>query len=191
MRLSLVYSSAKCSNSTKTCTLPNSLWLSKWRLMLSVTKNDREMFTLASKFSDKLSAFPNKERGVLFSIRYYGFSPIRIVGKHFLLSTMYKSMLWSQEKSLRYWWYFSWTEMHFSVGIISFRLIFLQCIYIFIDSPWAYIFRVFLFTILIYGIKALVRTIPGRAHTFLSKKNYEIYVNIWLKKKTHHRFNSE
>ncbi len=78
--------------------LPNSLWLSKWRLMLSITKNDREMFTLASKFSDKLSEFPNKERGVLFSVRYYGFSPIRTVGKHFLLSTMYKSMLWVARK---------------------------------------------------------------------------------------------
>jgi hypothetical protein len=30
------------------------------------TKNDREMFTLASKFSDKLSAFPNKDEGWCF-----------------------------------------------------------------------------------------------------------------------------
>ena len=53
------------------------------------TKNDREMFTLASKFSDKLSAFP---------IRYRGFSPISIVGKHFLLSMMFKSTLWVARK---------------------------------------------------------------------------------------------
>ncbi len=37
-------------------------------------------------------------RGVLFSIRYQGFSPISIVGKHFLLSTMYKSTLWVARK---------------------------------------------------------------------------------------------
>ncbi len=47
----------------------------------------REMFTLASQFSDKLSAFLNR-RGVLFSIGYQGFSPISLVGKHFLLSTV-------------------------------------------------------------------------------------------------------
>ncbi len=63
-------------------------------------------------------------------------------------------------------------------------------IYIFIDSPWACIFRIFLFTILIYDIKALVRTIPGRAHTFLSKK-IPRYMRIYGKKKTYHRFNSE
>jgi hypothetical protein len=63
-------------------------------------------------------------------------------------------------------------------------------IYIFIESPWAYIFRVFLFTILVYGIKALVRTIPGRAHTFLSKKKFRDICEYMAKKK-HHRFNSE
>jgi hypothetical protein len=39
------------------------------------TKNDREMFALASKFSDKLSAFPNKDEGWCFTSDTGDFHP--------------------------------------------------------------------------------------------------------------------
>jgi hypothetical protein len=39
------------------------------------TEKDREMFTLASKFSDKLSAFPNKDEGCCFPSDTRDFHP--------------------------------------------------------------------------------------------------------------------
>ncbi len=54
---------------------------------------DRKCFTLASKCSDKLLAFPNKDEGSCFPSDTGGFSPISKVGIQCLVSTMYLRIL--------------------------------------------------------------------------------------------------
>ncbi len=54
---------------------------------------DRKCFTLASKCSDKLFAFPNKDEWSCFPSDTGGFSPISKVGIQCLVSTMYYSIL--------------------------------------------------------------------------------------------------
>jgi hypothetical protein len=50
------------------------------------------------KIFQKIVDISLQRRGILFCIRYQGFSPISLVGKHFLQSTMVKSTLWVARK---------------------------------------------------------------------------------------------
>ena len=71
--------------------------------------------------------FPTKNEGCCFPSDTMDFHPSEQSENIFYCLRCLKACCGSQEKSLCYWWYFSSTQMHFSVGIICFRLLFLQC----------------------------------------------------------------